>query len=87
MRKSLSEFAAWRWVVYLALLPLMVLHEACRGVRTGLDLWNVLVDQHEAAWRRRKNALLVAPLIAGIKPLPANQAKTIKFRRYSLPTA
>lgn len=50
----MKNFAAFRWLVYLAALVLMVLEEGCRAVRVGFDSWCALVQQHEAGFKRLK---------------------------------
>lgn len=51
----LRRTSVFRWLVYLAiLLPAMLLREVCLGLRTGFDCWCVLVQQHEAGWKKRK---------------------------------
>jgi hypothetical protein len=58
--KTLSRYAAWRWFLYLfAILPAMVYEaftEGCRALKVNFDVWCVLVQQHEAGWRRRLEA-------------------------------
>lgn len=52
----LRKQKAFRWLVYLAVLPLMVADEVWRAAGLAKDTWRALVDQHEAGFRRRQEA-------------------------------
>lgn len=54
----MKKFAAFRWLVYLVTLPLMLVHEIAIAIRTGFDLWCAIVQQQEAGWRRRSRERL-----------------------------
>lgn len=60
----MKNITAFRWLVYLTVLPLMLIEELWRGARTGWDLWRAMTAQHEAKWKKPAGLPQMTPEIA-----------------------
>lgn len=91
MIASLRRYAAFRWLCYAVLLPMM----AAAALRREFDVWLAMAQQHEAGWRRRAQqedaARRAFDRIANDARefAIANSNAPLKFRRYApfVPTA